>query len=201
MTVAADPELGNVDWLDNWTLGPGVRFELFELATKSVWLCQTPIDPADLDSLDLPDGWVLAPVGEAGADAAFFRRSPGAAADGPVEVCEVAGHRMVRVAVPVGQEELAPGVQMLSIEKHHTVRIAAGRTIDVLDAPDGTVQIQAWMAPGDLTTPLPDGWSCRAVTLTRDLIAELPNPARLVVVDGSGFHGPVSAADIDEATA
>lgn len=200
VTVVADSDIGNVDWTDNWTIGPGIRFELMEVATRSVWLCQTPVDPAELQDLDLPDGWVLAPVGAAGADLAYFRRSPGAAVDGPLEARDVAGHRMVRVAVPVAQEHLEAGVQLLSIDKHHTVRLAAGRTIDVLDAPDGTVQIPAWSSSRRLTTPLPAGWSSRPVTLTRPLTVALPNPARLVTVDGCGFHGPVSAADIDEAT-
>ena len=198
MTIAPDPAIGDVEWSDNWTVGPGIRFELMDVAANSVWLCQTPVDPAAVQALDLPEGWVRAPLGEAGADLAFFRRSPGATADGPLDTREVAGHRMVRVAVPTPVAELAPGVHEVSVDKHHTVRFVARRTITVLDAGDGTVQVPAWASDRDMATPLPDGWSKRTVTLARDLTVALANPARLVIVDGCGFHGPVPGPVLEE---
>lgn len=200
MTVAADPAIGTVEWSDNWTLGPGVRLELVEIATNSVWLCQTVVEHAAVERLDLPAGWLLAGAGAAGADLAFFRRSPGADDDGPLEVRNVAGHRMVRVAVPSPVAPLADGVHELSVDKHHTVRFDAGRTIDVLDVGDGTALVPAWTSRREVTSALPDQWSSRTVGLARPLVAALPNPARLVIVDGSGFHGPVPVTSIEEAT-
>ena len=200
MTIVADPAIGTVEWSDNWTLGPGVRFELMEVATNSVWLCQTVVDHAAVERLDLPAGWLLAGAGAAGADLAFFRRSPGADHDGPLDVRDVAGHRMVRVAMPSPVGPLADGVQELSIDKHHTVRFDAGRTIDVLEVGDGTALVPAWTSRRAVTSALPDGWSSRTVELARPLVAPLPNPARLVIVDGCGFHGPVPTAAIEEAT-
>ena len=127
----------------------------------------------------------------AAADTAYFRRSPGASEDGPLEVASVAGHRMVLVAVAVETREVAPRVRSTVVDKHHTAHFDAGRTITVLDLGDGTVLLPAFASDRPVVTALPDGWSLREVTLTGPVTAELANPARLVVVDGNGFHGPV----------
>jgi hypothetical protein len=37
-----DPRLGNPEWVDNWTVGEGLRMEFID-AQGQVWLCQEPV--------------------------------------------------------------------------------------------------------------------------------------------------------------
>jgi len=191
--------LGNPEWCDNWTVGSGLRMEFID-GLGRVWLCQEPISEERARSLSLPEGATLALLGGALADAAFFRRSPGATADGPLEVMEVDGMRFSFVARPMAHQRLA-SVTVMSIDKHHTMLYAAGRVIDVLDFGDGSFATPAWASPKqeDAHAPeqrgsdLPNGWALRTAELTDDLAASIPNPAKVAILaDGSGFHGPLS---------
>ncbi len=194
--TAPDRRLGNPQWLDNWTVGSGLRFELMETATRRVFLCQTEATAAEVESFEPPDGFGHALVGAARADMAFFARSPGANHDGPVETLELNGRRFSYVARPIGVDALASGAVDMTIDKHHAMLYRAGRTIDLLDFGDGTVATPAW-GSSDPSAVLTDGtldasWTLRRVRLTDDLLATIPNPARVIVLDRTfGFHGPI----------
>lgn len=182
--------LGDPRWLDNWTTGSGLRMEIMDRLGK-VWLCQQPVTQEQAGNLMLPDGASLVGVAGAVADTAYFGRSPGATVDGPLDAMEVDGLRFSFVGRVLASERV-DGVTVLSIDKHHTMLYAAGRVIDVLDFGNGTVATPAWIgsAPtGDVD--LPNDWTVRAVELDADLVAVIPNPATVVMVDGSGFHGPL----------
>jgi len=192
---------GNPEWVDNWTRGTGLRVEIMNTATADVWICQDEVDQDIVGSLALSDGFRV--VGAAGlvADEAWFDRSPGSNVDGPLDTMQFGGLRFARVARPVGQEQFGP-LTVLSIEKYHTMRYRAGRTIDVVDRGDGTVLTPAWAGARDCGVRLPEGWSIRPVELAGDLIARIPNPATVVMLaDRSGFHGPVPRPLLDEVTA
>lgn len=192
--------IGNPDWSDNWTIGRGgLRMEIIDATTRDVWLCHEVVTTERARSLPLPEGFAVSGVAEAVADLAYFRRSPEATVDGPVDTMVVDGLLFARVARPIGREPEHVDLNVLSIDKHHTMLYVAGRTIDVLDFGDGTVATPAFAPPAraaDATgpsRPLPDRWRFRSVTLEHDLTAVVPNPARVVFFpDGSGFHGPVS---------
>ena len=195
-----DARLGKPDWVDNWTVGAGSRMEFID-ALGQVWLCHEPVTPEQAHGLVLPDGASIIGLGEAVADVAYFSRSPGATADGPLEAMEVDSLRFSFVARPVTNERVE-GVTLMSIDKHHTMLYAAGRTIEVLDFGDGTFATPAWAAPnnadGRRDLDLPSGWALRTAELTGDLIASIPNPAQVAILaDGSGFHGPLSMAQLD----
>lgn len=203
--TAPDPRLGNPEWSDNWTLGPGVRFELMETATRRVYLCQAETSATEVEALEVPDGFTLPLAGQARADMSFFSRSPGAAVDGAVETIELDGRRFSYVARPMGFDTLASGATEMTIDKHHATLYRAGRTIDVLDLGDGTVATPAWGSTDpsvELTNGmLDDGWTLRSVELTDDLLTIIPNPARVIVLDQAfGFHGPVDAALVERVT-
>ncbi len=197
--TTADPRLGAPDWVDNWTLGGGLRFELIEADTRRVFICQAEVTAAELARFDPPDGFGHALAGGAQADMAFFARSPGADHDGPVETVELGGRRFAYVARPVGFDTLASGAVEMRIDKHHSMLYRAGRTIEVLDFGDGTVATPAWGSTDSAVSVtdrmLDDGWALRRVRLTDDLLTTIPNPARVIVLDRAfGFHGPVDEA-------
>lgn len=199
-----DPRLGNPEWSDNWTIGPGVRFELLETATGKVFLCQDAVTEEELAAFERPDGFTQALVGEARADLAYFARSPRSAEDGPLETIELGGRRFGFVARPAGMKALDSGATDMTIDKHHSVLFRAGRTIDVLDFGDGTVAIPAWGSPDpdvSLTdTTLAPGWALRRIQLVDDLVAVVPHPSQVIVLDKRfGFHGPIPGNIVDDA--
>ena len=197
--TTTDARLGTPEWDHNWTLGPGLRFELMEVATGRVFLSQEPATAAEVASFETPEGFRHALVGEAVADMAFFARSPGADDDGPVETIELGGRRFAFVAQPVEIATLASGAIEMTIDKHHVTLYRAGRTLDLLDFGDGTVATPAWGStdpPVELTDQMLDeAWTLRRIRLGDDLLTTIPNPARVIVLDHAfGFHGPVDEA-------
>jgi len=194
-----DARLGIPEWVDNWTLGPGLRLELMEAATGRVFLSQEPATAAEVASFETPERFRHALVGEAVADMAFFARSPGADDDGPVEMIELGGRRFAFVARSVEIATLASGAVEMTIDKHHAVLHRAGRTLDLLDFGDGTVATPAWGSTDpsvELTAQmLDDGWKLRRIRLADDVLTTIPSPARVIVLDHAfGFHGPVDEA-------
>jgi len=198
--------LGNTDWTDNWTYGASTRHgELLQQDTRAVWLVQQEISLERYDALEVPEGFLKSGIGWSVADAAYFRRSPGAAFDGPLETMEVGGLRFARVARPGVPEPGFQGVIVMPVYKYHRVLYVAGRTIEVMDCGDGWdyVQLMAGATmPGlppheagaaDRPRRLPEGWSSRMLTLTADLVVELPCPTRITIFPrrGDSFQGPV----------
>lgn len=194
--------LGNPVWSDNWTRGhDDLHGEVFDPATGLVWLAQEPMSRQRFDDLELPDGLVKTGIGLSVADAAYFRRSPGAAEDGPLETREIDGLRFSLVARPGAPDAPGPGVFVLPVHKHHRLLYAAGKTIEVMDCGDGADYVplvrDAVMAGRRADAPrkprtLPEGWSVRRVTLERDLVVELPCPTRVTFFAcGDSFQGPL----------
>lgn len=194
---------GERAWTDNWTRGAGtLHMEIIHPESGGVWLTQEAVSDESAAALSMPDGFLPSGIGEAVADEAFFRRSPGAAVDGPLDTMAVEGVRFCLVARPGVPETGLAGVLVLPVEKHHVVRYAAGRTIEIMDCGDGgdyvplTARVRRIGAdPGRPTRDrvLPDGWSVRSVTLAVDLVVELPCPTRAAffLASGDSFQGPL----------
>lgn len=197
MTGQFDARLGNPDWSDNWTIGPGLRMEIMDSQGR-VWLCHEPVTRERALGLSLPDGASRSLLGEAIADVAYFGRSPDANVDGPLDTMEVDGLCFAFVARLDGQRRIE-GANVFTADKHHTLLYAAGRTVEVLDFGDGTFAPPAWSGPDrDRSNPVTAGWERRNVELTNDLIARIPSPADVVVFDdGCGFHGPLPISQLE----
>jgi hypothetical protein len=193
--------LGEPAWTQNWTLGGRELFmEIMDSATKDVWLAQRPTTPERYDALEVPGGFVKSGMGRSAHDAAFFRRSPGAAFDGPLDTMDVDGVTFSRVARPGRFEPGFEGVVVLPVYKYHRVMFAAGRTIEVADLGDGwdyvpqITEVASGVLPGGASVErvLPTGWSVREVALEHDLFVEVPYPARVCFfTSGHSFQGPV----------
>ena len=197
MTGELDQRLGNPEWSDNWTVGSGLRMEVIDQLSQ-VWLCQEPVTVEQAHGLALPDGASLFGPGQAVADLAYFRRSPGATDDGRLDTMEIDGLRFSYVGRSVAVERV-DDVTVMSIDKHHTMLYAAGRAIEVLDFGDETVATPAWIGSEPIGhVDLPNGWAVRTVELDADLLAVIPNPATVVMFNGFGFHGLLPIAQLEE---
>lgn len=198
--------IGELAWPDNWTHGAGTTHgELMQPETGAVWLAQQPVTRERYEALAIPDGFLQSGIGESVADVAYFRRSPDAAFDGPLETIEIDGLRFSRVARPGVPEPGLRGVIVLPVYKYHRIAYAAGRTIDIMDCGDGwdyvPLMAHATMPGGRPPNPdagakprvLPEGWSMRSLTLRSDLVVELPCPTRVTIFPriGDSFQGPV----------
>jgi len=190
--------LGNPEWKPNWTIGGCELFmELMNSDTRDVWLAQRPVSRERYAELVAPEGFVKSGIGPSAHDAAFFRRSPGAAFDGPLDTMDVDGMTFSHVARPGRFEPGFTGVFVLPVYKYHRVMFAAGRTIEVADFGDGWDYVpQITEVAMDESPPtervLPEGWSVREVALTDDLFVDVPHPARVCFfTSGHSFQGPV----------
>lgn len=117
----------------------GLHMEIMNLQTRDVWLSSAPISKDFFNEFAPETGWIKLGMAHGAMDAAGFRRSPGAAEDGPLETREFGGHPFFRVARP---EKPGPssgdGAPMkLTVHKHHTVAFKAGAKVRVLRAPEG----------------------------------------------------------------
>ena len=201
MTRQDMPEmLGNFAWADNWTMGVGV-LHIQVMSGRRVWLAQAPCTREQFDRLELPEGFAKIGVGMAVADIAYFRRSPDAVADGPLETIEIGGIRFAYIAKLGRPEPARDGVSVLSVYKHHRVLYRAGRVLEILDAGDGfdyvPLAARARLmseSDADRLRILPAGWSIRKVVIRDDLLVELPCPTHaMLLTSGDAFQGPVPA--------
>ena len=193
--------LGPVTDPANWTVGHDVQVaEIIEGATGRVWICQAPMTRDEYDALPagVPDGYAPLGIGRSVADVAYFRRSPGAAEDGPVETQAVGDHTFSFIAIGGDRQSSPRGIMVLPVDKHHSMWFRAGRTIEILDIGDGAAHIpqtaevegDGWGGRG--TRTVPDGWTIREVTLDEPLTVHVDNPAMTYWFgDGSSFQGPV----------
>ncbi len=192
-------QIGNSDWEPNWTVGGMDWFaEIRQNSTGEVWLCQRPFTKEAFAKLQLPTGFSRTGIGRAAHDAAYFRRSPGAKVDGPLDTLEIEGWIFSRVAKPGMLEPGFVDAIVLLVDKYHIVQFKAGRTIEILTMEDGQDYVpNVTELSGMFHKPmkerlLPKGWTIRNETLHQDLIVEIPCPARVCFFkSGHGFHGPV----------
>lgn len=190
------------EWRDNWTLGAStLHMEIMEAASRAVWLAQEAVTEEQFDALVAPQGFVKTGLGRSVADVAWFARSPGADCDAPLDTLDSSGVRFVRVARPGTPEPGFRGVLVLPVHKHHSLLYRAGRTLEVMRFGDGLNYVPVVTearGPGvvraqrEAARVLPEGWTVRRVTLARELLVELPNPARVAFfANGDSFQGPV----------
>jgi hypothetical protein len=194
------PRMGNPAWVANWTLaGLEILGEIMHPETRSVWLSQHAITHDEYAALQLPEGFMKSGTGRSGHDVAFFRRSPGAAVDGPLETIVIGDRTFARVARPGSPEPGFEGLLVLPVYKYHNVMFRAGRTLEIMDCGDGwdyvpqvtEMQGLPGMSPTEQRV-LPHGWSVREVVLQEDLYVEVPCPARVCLFpSGHSFQGPV----------
>lgn len=166
--------------------------EIMDGETRQVWQVMTPVSRADYDALAIEAPYKKIGIGVAVMDAAYFKRSPGTAEDGPMERREIAGLRWARCAAALEFSQPAgpAGPQQVSVDKHHVLHFEAGRRLTTLVLPDGSRYVH--VICGYERLDLPEGWSIETERLAQARTLELPNPTTVFFFpSGDSYQGPV----------
>ncbi len=167
------------------------RCELLDTATHEIWMAREPLPRAWYDALAPEPPLVKSGYGAGAMDRAWFRRSPGAAEDGPLATREIGGRVFQLVARPdlAGARGAFP--RRLVVHKFHVIAFDAGRRVPLLRSPDGKQYVQ--LVAGRDGLALPPGWSLREIALDAEWEVELPTPAETWwLANGASFQGPVA---------
>jgi hypothetical protein len=170
------------------------RGEIIDVTTREVWQDVDPTPRAWWDSLELEPPLLKAGYGSGNMDRTWFRRSPDAAADGPVRRREIAGRDFFHCASTTGaMEEDTP--RRLLVDKHHTLVYDARRSVEILTTKEGRDFVLVVQGDPETSPPeLPDGWSIRTLQLDAEWIVELPNPTETFWFRGPiSYQGPLTA--------
>ena len=183
--------------------------ELLDLTNGTVWQSQQPMTHQVYDALELPPKIVRVGIGTGVMDSHYFRRSPGAEADGPVAERTIDGHLFIHCANPPkgGPETpLGDDPKLMRVDKHHSLIFNAGREVAVLRLPDGRDFVQVIAATpegggllqpketssGKLESHLPDGCVLRSEKVAAHTVIHLPHPTEAwFFKDGTSYQGPV----------
>ncbi|MGB1403611.1 MAG: hypothetical protein ACPG65_06795, partial [Porticoccaceae bacterium] len=125
--VTAPEEMGDKSLQSNWSnVGNRALGEIMQLATRNTWMSYQPISEQQYEQLRLPQGFVKSGHGIGAMDLAYFRRSPDAPEDGPLQTMQVDGYLFMHVARPEKIEK-APdgshyqGLKIIQVNKHHNL--------------------------------------------------------------------------------
>jgi hypothetical protein len=183
--------------------------ELLDVETGTVWQSHRPISREAYDALELPPNVIKVGIGAGVMDAHYFRRSPGAVADGPVAGRDIEGQLFIHCANPPrGGPETPVGddPKLLRVDKYHSLIFEAGAEVDVIRLPDGRDFVQVIAAtphgggllqaeaapPSGLEFGLPEGWVLRSEKFAARTTIHLPHPTQAwFFKNGASFQGPV----------
>jgi len=179
-----------------------VGYEILQIVSPNeiiTWLNVDGMTQAEFDAIELPQGWIKNQPREVIPSRGAFAQSPSAEVAGEFVDETLFGHQWRHVAtiveanVPLDDEEL---LTANTINKFHQVEFSAGTTLPVLMSPEGDVYPQLTRDTGRTTDTFafPDGWQLTEITLTEDLVVQLPNPTiNLRTENEDSFQGPVGA--------
>jgi hypothetical protein len=181
-----------------------VGYEILEIISPNeilVWINDEPIEQAEFDSLQLPQGWMKNQPREGEPNRSKFFRSPDEEMDDVFIRKEQFGYDWLlnakvletNVPLPANDESLLVGN---SIAKHHQVTFHSGRTIFILISPEGEEFIRISRDANRSTdaVTIPEEWRLEERVLTDEITLDLPNPTLNIRVQNNqdSFQGPVS---------
>lgn len=178
------------------------HMEILDPRGGDVWLLQEPVTIEEFKALKVDPPLFKSGLAAAAMDSAWFGRSPGADADGPLETRLIGGRRFARVArvrrfagLPRGD---APA--LLSVEKHHVLGFEAGRRLVAALLPDGRYYIEQTEArPGRPFAP-PADWKLCTLRIDAPWSLRLNCPASVYFFASlRSFCGPLAAGELPAA--
>ncbi len=154
------------------------HMEVMNPQTGDVWLCQEPVVLAQFKALRVAPPLMKSGFTTGAMDAAHFLRSPGAAADGPLETCIVDGLTFARVARVVRFGGIPRGdlPSLMKVDKHHSMTFAGGRDVTLARLPDGQLYVEQTECVPGKTFTAPADWHLSSLRLAADWTVLLPSP-------------------------
>jgi hypothetical protein len=173
------------------------HMEVLDTQTREVWQSRLPVSRDEYDAMVIDAPLIKIGIGCAAMDAHYFRRSPGAAHDGPVRLREISGRVFLFCAMPDAAGPTRPfgpeGPSQLIVNKFHTVHYGDERPLQWIRLPDGRDFVHVIEGgPDKAPLALPEGWIQRREHLNRPLTIHLPAPTTVFFFrNGDSYQGPV----------
>lgn len=188
---------------ENVTQAPReLHMEMFNAQTGDVWLNQSPVTMDEYKAFKPAPPFMKSGIGRSSFDTAHFRRSPGAAEDGPLETCEVGGMRWARVAKPKNFRGMRGGdaPTLITVEKHHVLGYAAGTRLHLVRLPDGSWYLeQTVSADGSVVAP-PAEWAMHSIELAQPWQMDFGCPVQVFFFRNlRSFIGPLREDQLPQA--
>ena len=178
---------------------PGLHMEIMDAGTRMVWQAMANVSQEDYETLVVEAPYQKTGVGVLAGYCSYFRKSPNADHDGPMETLELGGYSWSRCAQPAYAPRFPAGPDgptQIEVNKHHTIVYAAGSELFCLESPESetSVQVVGTAAAAEALT-IPDGWSRSSVKLEEETSVELPCPTSALFFSAQpellSFQGPV----------
>ena len=176
--------------------GRELFMEVIDTTTGLYWMSAAAVTQDDYDSLVVEEPLVKFGCALAAMDSAAFQYSP-AAPEAPVLERMIEGRLYINVAKPGEPIPAAlPGGPMeVAVDKAHMVGFEAGRSVVILNLPDGDYVELVGDDSADESLVLPEGGVLRRIELSQPWVVSLPTPTRTFFWFGENmrsFQGPVT---------
>ena len=186
--VYRDPVIGAND--------EGVGYELIDNQNQEVWLTGD-FTLEEFEAYQPPMMWAKNQPRSGTADGGEFLRSPGCAEDGQYTYLHAIEKEFLNVVklIDMGSPMDPQGlVTKTVLEKYHVVIFDAGKTVYILEDPEGLQYILVSRDVNRLTDTftVPQGWTFTEHLLEEELKVELSENVSVLRVDNEdSFQGPL----------
>jgi hypothetical protein len=179
--------------------GGGAGYELINLVGREVWATRNWA-PEDYANFSFPFSWFFWRKNDpriALADRGQFLKSPGCT-DGHYSYMRAFGREFVQVVRLISINNRIDDLGLIrktELEKYHTLHYSAGRTVSILQSPDGERFISVSRSlerSSDLPT-LPEGWTLTDYLLAEEIQVDLLGRVSVLRMDNQdSYQGPIS---------
>ena len=184
--------------------GTAAFYELIDLVNLEAW--GTPdFTPEEFAEFKPPFLWRKNQPrggGGAGPDLGEFLKSPGCTQDGTFTYLTVFDREflnVVKLKSLNGKVDDDGLIRETVLEKYHRLVYVAGRTVSLLESPDGNIYI---LVSRDIdrtadTFPVPEGWKLMTRMLEEDLVVELFGDVSVLrTKNEDSYQGPIPAGTV-----
>lgn len=176
----------------------GVGYEIIDFVNREVW-ATTEFTPEEFEAFSFPVHWVLWRKNDprmGWADSAQFLQSPGCNETGQYTYLHAFGKTFFKVVELDKMHRADEGglIRRVELEKYHVLSYAAGRSVSILENPEGErfIGVARTSPPPAYAPTLPKGWRITSRSLTADLQVDLTGRVSVIRLDNEdSYQGPL----------
>lgn len=172
------------------------HMEVMDTSNGDIWLHQSPTTLEAYDALKPEAPYVKSGIAGAAMDFAYFLKSPGASAEGPLETRTIGGLEWSRVARPLDFQGFKPGPAptLIMVDKHHVIGFEAGSSLRLVRPPAGKFYVQQTRSPWPGNDVYPTDWELFTLALDEPWSIYLDSPLPIYFFrNASSFAGAFDA--------